>query len=71
MAKVWADGGYQSSVFQHEGRPWVSTRSRQTADSERFSAAAKGWVIERTFGWVMQHRRLARDYETLPRRSGQ
>jgi hypothetical protein len=27
------------------------------------------WVVERTFGWLMQHRRLVRDYETLPQRS--
>ncbi|MFE4723482.1 hypothetical protein ACFRLW_45425, partial [Streptomyces sp. NPDC056728] len=26
-------------------------------------------VVERTFGWLMQHRRLARDYETHPHRS--
>ena len=24
----------------------------------------KRWIIERTFGWLMQARRLARDYET-------
>jgi len=24
------------------------------------------WVVERTFGWLMFHRTLARDYETLP-----
>lgn len=29
----------------------------------------KRWVIERTFGRLMQHRRLARDYEALPQRS--
>jgi hypothetical protein len=23
-------------------------------------------MIERTFGWIMLHRRLVRDYETLP-----
>jgi hypothetical protein len=27
------------------------------------------WVAERTFGWLMLHRRLVRDYETLPERS--
>lgn len=27
------------------------------------------WVVERTFGWLMHHRRLARDYETHPHRS--
>jgi hypothetical protein len=25
--------------------------------------------VERTLGWLMLHRRLARDYETLPERS--
>jgi hypothetical protein len=25
--------------------------------------------VERTYGWLMLHRRLARDYETLPIRS--
>ncbi|GAA5207270.1 hypothetical protein GCM10023323_22110 [Streptomyces thinghirensis] len=29
----------------------------------------KRWVIDRTFGWLMQHRRLARDYEALPERA--
>ena len=23
------------------------------------------WAVERTIGWLMLHRRLARDYETL------
>ncbi len=27
------------------------------------------WGVERTFGWLMHHRRLARDYETHPHRS--
>jgi len=22
------------------------------------------WIVERTFGWFMKHRRLVRDYET-------
>lgn len=24
------------------------------------------WVVERSLGWIMMRRRLARDYETLP-----
>lgn len=28
-----------------------------------------GWTIERSIGWLMYHRRLARDYETHPHRS--
>jgi hypothetical protein len=33
------------------------------------SCRALRWVVERTFGWLMNHRRLARDYETHPHRS--
>ncbi|MFB6840630.1 transposase [Streptomyces sp. NPDC056361] len=34
-----------------------------------FQSLPKREVIERTFGRLMQHRRLARDYEALPQRS--
>jgi transposase len=27
------------------------------------------WTVERTYGWLMSHRHLAREYETLPARS--
>jgi transposase len=26
----------------------------------------RSWVVERTIGWLVQHRRLPRDYDTLP-----
>ena len=31
-----------------------------------FSVVKRRWVVERTLGWLMQHRRLVRDYEALP-----
>lgn len=34
-----------------------------------FQPPPQRWVIARTFGRPMQHRRLARDYEALPQRS--
>jgi transposase len=34
-----------------------------------FKPRPKRWPIERILGWLMLHRRLARDYETLPERS--
>ena len=30
-----------------------------------FHVLKRRWVVERTLGWLMLHRRLARDYETL------
>ncbi len=34
-----------------------------------FTPLPKRWAVERTNGWLMLHRRLARDYESLPARS--
>ncbi|MBP2579597.1 hypothetical protein J3A78_000075 [Streptomyces sp. PvR006] len=30
-----------------------------------FTPIPKRWAVERTYGWLMLNRRLARDYETL------
>jgi len=34
-----------------------------------FSVIKRRWVVERTIGWLMHHRRLVRDYETRPHNS--
>ncbi|MBO3753234.1 transposase, partial [Streptosporangiaceae bacterium NEAU-GS5] len=34
-----------------------------------FHVVKRRWVVERTLGWLMFHRRLVRDYETRPDRS--
>lgn len=31
-----------------------------------FQVQRKRWIVERTFGWLIRYRRLARDYEGLP-----
>ncbi|MEU1940562.1 transposase [Streptomyces coeruleorubidus] len=36
---------------------------------QRIHPHTERWAVERTYGWLMLHRRLARDYETLPARS--
>ena len=28
-----------------------------------FTVLPRRWIVERTFGWLMRHRRLVRDYE--------
>lgn len=62
------DGGYTGPEFAN----WVKThRSKLTvevvkhADDVRgFKVLPRRWVVERTFAWLMHHRRLVRDYET-------
>lgn len=35
-----------------------------------FQLLARRWIVERTFGWLMQQRRLVRDYETTEASAG-
>ncbi len=35
----------------------------------RLYGRPRKWVVQRSFGWIMMHRRLARDYETNPEHS--
>ena len=69
VSKVWADGGYSASVLQHGGGVGIDVEVVQRPRVKGFHPLPKRWVIERTFGWLMQHRRLVRDYETSPQRS--
>jgi putative transposase len=65
---LWVDGGYSGPLFAE----WVrNLRAKLEVKVVRRSDKVKGfqvlprrWVVERTFGWLMRHRRLVRDYET-------
>jgi len=65
---LWADGGYSGKAFAEsvqELRPKLKVAIvKRTDDAAGFKVLPRRWVVERTFGWLMRHRRLARDYET-------
>ncbi|MEV0193551.1 IS5 family transposase [Kitasatospora purpeofusca] len=69
VAKVWVDGGYNNTVINHGARLGTDVEVVKRPTATGFQVLPKRWVVERTFGWLMQHRRLARDYEALPQRS--
>ena len=65
---VWADGGYAGRLVS-----WAAgvlrlsvTVVKRSDDTRGFVVVPRRWVVERTFGWLMRHRRLVRDYERLP-----
>jgi transposase len=65
---VWADGGYNA----RQAAAAVAKSARLRLEIVKRSDTAKGfivlprrWVVERTFSWFGQNRRLAKDYETL------
>nr|WP_211244142.1 IS5 family transposase [Actinospica robiniae] len=65
VTKAWVDGGYNAKVLEHGVDLGVDVEvvRRDTAFAS-FKVLPRRWVVERTFGWFMLHRRLARDYET-------
>ncbi|MDI5911146.1 IS5 family transposase [Streptomyces sp. 12257] len=70
IRKVWVDGGYRRHFVEHAATLGIDMEIVQRTPGTRgFTPIPKRWTVERTYGWLMLHRRLARDYETLPARS--
>lgn len=65
---LWADGGYGGQPFADWvkttfGWIWQVVKRNQTVKG--FEVLARRWVVERTFGWLNNYRRLSKDYEEL------
>ncbi|MGC3002586.1 IS5 family transposase [Streptomyces sp. G35A] len=70
VRKTWVDGGYRQHLVEHAATLGIDMEIVQRTPGTRgFTPLPKRWTVERTYGWLMLHRRLARDYETLPARS--
>ncbi len=70
IRKIWVDGGYRQHLVEHAASLGIDMEITQRKPGSRgFTPIPKRWVVERTYGWLMLHRRLARDYETRPARS--
>jgi transposase len=71
ISLVWADGGYANSI-DATLVSWAKDKLgilleivKRTDDVKGFKVLPRRWVVERTFGWLVRNRRLARDYERL------
>lgn len=67
LHKVWVDGAYSGKLVE-----WVREKTniifdviRRPRNSKGFVLLKKRWVVERTFGWLNQSRRLSKEYEVL------
>jgi transposase len=70
IGKAWADMGYKNAVVEHGATLGIDVEIvRRDPATRGFAVQPRRWVVECTFGWLMQHRRLARGYEGLPARS--
>ena len=70
IRKAWVDGGYRQHLVEHAATLGIDMEiTQRTPGTRGFTPIPKRWAVERTYGWLMLHRRLARDYEALPGRS--
>lgn len=70
IRKTWVDGGYRKHFVEHAATLGIDMEINARKPGTRgFTPIPKRWAVERTYGWLMLHRRLARDYETLAARS--
>lgn len=62
----WAGAAYEAAVgWAKQFGGWVLELVRKPPGQKGFVVQKRCWVVERTFAWLMNSRRLARDYERL------
>ena len=69
---IWADGGFDGNPFLiwvMDVCQWIVQVVLRPEQTKGFVLLKKRWVVERTFGWLMECRRVVRDYELLPETS--
>ena len=66
---LWVDGGYTGKNFARVARQVCNARVeviKRSDDACGFQVLPRRWVVERTFSWLLNSRRLRVDYELLP-----
>ncbi len=75
LRRIWVDGIYRGKLLEWV-LEWVMEHFRfvlqpvlRSDDMKGFVVLPRRWVVERTFAWLTQCRRLRCDYEVLPKSS--
>lgn len=64
IQKFCADAGYSGTfVDTMKEKFQMDVDVVKRSDSERWEVLPKRWIVERTFAWLNNYRRLSKDYE--------
>ena len=71
LLKIWADGGYRGALIDwcEEELKAVLEIVSPLPSQKGFAVLPRRWVVERTFAWLGNYRRLSKDYEECLRSS--
>lgn len=82
LQHLWADAGYKKAFIDwvvatlHWTVEYATLLRDFLGDAEferrypiGFQVLPRRWVVERTFAWIVRHRRLAKDVELYPQTS--
>jgi len=67
---IFADGGYAGKLVDWANKtfPWTLEIVKRS-ELHKFVILRKRWIVELTFSWLVDHRRIARDFERDPKAS--
>ena len=63
---LWCDAGFKRSFVEHCRHHHIAATTVARISEPGFHVMPRRWVIERTWSWIMNHRRLQVDYERDP-----
>jgi len=68
LRRIWVDGSYRGKLLEWVVEHcWFLLQPVLRSDEMKgFVVLPRRWVVERTFAWLTQCRRLSKDYEELP-----
>lgn len=66
LAKVWNDSGFKKAFARHCRSLHITAETVTRISAHTFEVLPRRWVVERTWGWLVNSRRLRTDYERDP-----
>lgn len=70
LVVIWVDQGFSGENFSRVIQKLCAAKVHVICRTEPgFQVLPKRWIVERTFAWWNQYRRLSKDYELLPEMS--
>ena len=67
LSKLWCDDGFKTTFIQHCRQRHIAAEVVNRINAHEFKILPRRWVVERTWSWTMNHRRLQVDYERDPK----